>query len=517
MNRMKILGCSLACVIGLTFLVSAAWAQPIVSVSSATGEPGGTVMVQVNASDLSGAAAGNLVVRYDASALSVEGTQVLEGGTLVGLTPLGLNTNTAGQVKVGFFTVQPPASGGGDLFSIEFRIGANASGVLVVQVEVEDNAFYDVTDKALPTVTTQAGEIRVEADTPPPPEAGFTASETSGDAPLAVRFTDGSSGEITTYAWVFGDGGTSTEPSPVHTYTAAGTYTVTLTVTGPGGSATHTLQIEVTQPAVAPEAGFTASVTSEDAPLAVRFTDGSSGEITTYAWVFGDGGTSAESGPVHTYTAAGTYTVMLTVTGPGGSATHTLQIEVTQPAAAPEAGFTASVTSGDAPLAVSFTDASSGEITSYAWAFGDGGTSADPNPSYTYKAAGTWTASLTVTGPGGSDTQTQTITVDEPEGEEPIDPFSIRHIAPDRLPSIDGDLSDWEQLFGPPQLIQTHFSSSFGELLGPVPLDDQQVEVWLGWNEQTNLIYLGARVRDNAFGTLPEDDFFRNWLSDNIA
>jgi hypothetical protein len=69
------------------------------------------------------------------------------------------------------------------------------------------------------------------------PHAEFVAAPTSGTRPLAVQFTNQSTGDITTCAWTFGDGGTSTScGNPAHTYTAAGAYTVTLTVSGPGGT-----------------------------------------------------------------------------------------------------------------------------------------------------------------------------------------------------------------------------------------------------------------------------------------
>jgi PKD repeat protein len=53
-----------------------------------------------------------------------------------------------------------------------------------------------------------------------------------------------------------------------------------------------------------------------------------------------------------------------------------------------------------------------GPIASYAWNFGDGGSSAVANPNHTYASAGTYTVSLTVTdGNGVSDTATKSITV----------------------------------------------------------------------------------------------------------
>ena len=67
------------------------------------------------------------------------------------------------------------------------------------------------------------------------PTAAFSATPTSGVAPLAVQFTDTSTGSPTSWSWDFGDSGTSNAQSPSHTYTAAGTYTVTLTATNASG------------------------------------------------------------------------------------------------------------------------------------------------------------------------------------------------------------------------------------------------------------------------------------------
>ena len=83
----------------------------------------------------------------------------------------------------------------------------------------------------------------------------------------------------------------------------------------------------------APEADFTADPTSGRNPLTVNFSDQSTGNVTSRSWSFGDGDTSTEQNPSHTYSKPGTYTVSLTVSGPGGSDTETkpdyITVEVT--------------------------------------------------------------------------------------------------------------------------------------------------------------------------------------------
>jgi len=71
------------------------------------------------------------------------------------------------------------------------------------------------------------------------PIANFTANTTSGARPLAVQFTNLSSGGDT-FSWNFGDSSGSSQENPTHTYTSVGTFTVTLTVTNSVGSTTVT-------------------------------------------------------------------------------------------------------------------------------------------------------------------------------------------------------------------------------------------------------------------------------------
>jgi PKD repeat protein len=158
------------------------------------------------------------------------------------------------------------------------------------------------------------------------PVAVFSASPTSGNASLDVTFTDSSIGTPTSWNWNFGDGTGSTEKSPKHTYSTAGTYTVKLTVTNAAGSNTATKSNFITV------AGTTAqksvincwgSPRSGTAPLTVTFKDNSAGSPTAWNWSFGDGKSSTLQNPKHTYSAAGSYTVKLTVTNTAGSTSVT--------------------------------------------------------------------------------------------------------------------------------------------------------------------------------------------------
>ena len=108
------------------------------------------------------------------------------------------------------------------------------------------------------------------------------------------------------------------------------------------------------------------------------------------------------TGDYSDYASIGQYSIMGTLTASNG-----------QP---PVAAAGANVTSGLAPLAVNFSSQGSfdpdGTIVSYAWNFGDGTNSTEPNPVKVYNSAGSFTAVLTVTDNSGlTDTESIVITV----------------------------------------------------------------------------------------------------------
>ncbi|MEV5130692.1 PQQ-dependent sugar dehydrogenase [Streptomyces sp. NPDC053705] len=120
------------------------------------------------------------------------------------------------------------------------------------------------------------------------PLAQVSADRTSGTSPLTVRFssagTSDPDGDPLTYAWKFGDGGTSTAAGPSHTYTADGQYTAELTVSdGTGRTATASVAVTVgnTAPTVKLELPLDGRVIDPGAavPFRVTVTDPEDGTV----------------------------------------------------------------------------------------------------------------------------------------------------------------------------------------------------------------------------------------------
>lgn len=115
------------------------------------------------------------------------------------------------------------------------------------------------------------------------------------------------------WTWTFGDGGISAFQNPTHRYATAGSYNVTLRVRTDKGcdkSVSHVVRVFPL-----PVPGFTVDSTCVNTPVAFRNT--STGAV-SYQWNFGDGGTSSAFSPNHTYTSAGSYTVVLLATSDSG-------------------------------------------------------------------------------------------------------------------------------------------------------------------------------------------------------
>ena len=245
-----------------------------------------------------------------------------------------------------------------------------------------------------------------------PPVANFTYTPNEGNAPLTVTFNDTSTGNVTAWLWDFGDGNTSTEQNPIHTYASAGNYTVFLNASNAYGyNVSAPVTITVLEP---PVANFTYTPNEGNAPLTVTFNDTSTGNVTAWIWDFGDGNTSTEQNPSHTYASPGIYTVSLNASNAYGFnvSTVTDAVRVLEP---PIAAFTATPTEGNAPLTVQFTDQSTGNVTAWAWDFGDGNTSTGQSPVHIYTSAGNYSVTMNASNAYGYNVSAPvTITVLEP-------------------------------------------------------------------------------------------------------
>ena len=249
---------------------------------------------------------------------------IVPGSLDFGLLPVGQSStqsfsiaNTGLQTLSGTAT----ASGAGFALASGSPFNVNAGQTVVVSISFDPGSAGSFTGSVVFASNGGISTNAVTGSAAITPSAAFTGNPPNGAATLLVNFTDASSGIVTSRAWDFGDGGTSTLTSPSHPYTNPGAFSVSLTVFGPLGSDMLTLSnyITVTNLVGAPSADFIASPMNGAAPLLVNLIDASTGSITNRSWTFGDGGESVLTNPSHTYSNAGVYSVALTVSGPGGS------------------------------------------------------------------------------------------------------------------------------------------------------------------------------------------------------
>jgi PKD repeat protein len=136
--------------------------------------------------------------------------------------------------------------------------------------------------------------------------------------------------------------------------------------------------------------------------------DGTEVSLTTSLGSFAQGGETLRTikqllnkGTVQVPLYAGPDTGTASVLAQVGTTVGGTSVSVAAAPAAVIADFTYSSDN----LSVTFTDASSGNPTSWEWDFGDNGKSTEKNPTHRYDFAGTYTVSLKVQGAGGTNTR----------------------------------------------------------------------------------------------------------------
>lgn len=264
---------------------------------------------------------------------------------------------------------------------------------------------------------------------PPAPIADFSKVVTQG----VVNFTDESLNSPTTWAWDFGDGGTSAQQNPLHVYTAVGPYNTCLTVTNPSGSDTYceTVQIDSVAPNNAPVAvndtvstiapdAVTISVTSND-----QEPDGD--PLTVSSYTQPTNGTVTQSGNDLIYTPDATYI---------GVDSFTYEVcDDGIPAPQLCGSATVYVNVGANPTQASFdqgTPAGCNEFIGYntstyytgivGWYFSDGATAIGDTISHTFDEEGTYEVCVAVIANGVTYSTCDSVTVD-------CDPVGINNIA----------------------------------------------------------------------------------------
>jgi PKD repeat protein len=241
------------------------------------------------------------------------------------ITPIPVNFNVASIFDA---SNSVPGTGASSIVSYSWTFGDGSSGTgktvshTYTQSTSPGNA-YTVTlavtnDRGLSNTTTQS----VTVDASPAPTGDWIFSPTTPSVGETVFFNasalkPAAGHQIVSYGWNFGDGTSGSGAQATHAFAAAATYTVVLTVTDDAGqrsTPTHPLTISSGNPTVS----FTSTVVSTPAHIMLfdggGTTTSGTATIVSYQWSFGDTTVGTGQTVTHTYGAAGSYQVRLTVT-----------------------------------------------------------------------------------------------------------------------------------------------------------------------------------------------------------
>lgn len=285
----------------------------------------------------------------------------------------------------------------------------------------DTNPWHIYSDPGIYTVMLIATDINGCTDTAmreiaihgePNAEIGF-ANVCKGDTMFFGDSTSLPYGNITYWAWNFGDGNTSSgTPSPTHLYNQSGTYDVKLYVVDNAGCVDSALTTVEVYPNPTPSFIIEDACDGFDVHLEST-SQQALATITTYEWdVENNGSTDYVSTIVdHEYSTFGSYAVQLTVTDSLGCRDSLVQLATVYPM--PTADFEAPPVCFNEVTAFSdSSEVASGVITAWEWDFGDGNTSTNSNPSHTYLSPGQHQVKLKITTDGGcQDSITKTIIV----------------------------------------------------------------------------------------------------------
>jgi PKD repeat protein len=271
-------------------------------------------------------------------------------------------------------------------------------------------SLFFMTAPSCSNMVTQTISVSNASGSPCNLVANFTYGQAANGVVNFNNTSTGTSGGVT-WIWNFGDSSpTSGAQSPSHTYSANGSYIATLTANNNLSVtciSTKTMVVNVSSYCNL-TAGFNYSVNGG----IVNFYNTTTPSVgVSYSWVFGNGQNSNATNPSTTYTANGTYNVLLTAStnsfGCVDTVMHTIVITNASTCNI-NANFSWTQSNG----VVSFNNTSTGTNggTTYSWNFGNGNTSTAMSPQSTYTANGPYVVSMTASN-GGTCTSTKTYTV----------------------------------------------------------------------------------------------------------
>ena len=268
------------------------------------------------------------------------------------------------------------------------------------------------------TVTDTAGCINIKSHTVPivPPPTSFFQVSAQTCSNLPVLFTNlsaTSGGTITSYTWDFGDGTIATINSPAsgstsHVYTVAGNFTAKLKIhTSLGCDAESTRNFTIS---ASPLALFNFDNTCAGA--AVTFTDlsqvNTGTSLVNWYWTFGDAtsgtnNTSVLQNPLHIYSAAGTYTVVLQVENASGCPDTVTKTVTVQPKPNLDFNWASTCLATTTAFTTNTTVTNVPAVSTYDWDFGDGTAhnTTQQNPVHTYSVTGNFTVILVIVDTAG--------------------------------------------------------------------------------------------------------------------
>ena len=190
------------------------------------------------------------------------------------------------------------------------------------------------------------------------------------------------------YEWIFGDGGTSSDPAPYYAYELPGLYTGMVNVSLNGCEHTFTMELEIDAfIGDLPVAEFN-TINLNCGPTVYFINNSTNGE--SYLWSFGDGNFSTDENPVHIYALDGMYDVVLTTYGAAEEDSYNMSVAVHS--------FADNIQWSGSQIEGQTTQFALGDTyDTYEWSFNDGGTSTEAAPSHVFDIDGFYNVQVHVT------------------------------------------------------------------------------------------------------------------------